>query len=96
MEPEPFFCRFWKGGCPHDDLICTVAYDDKYAIEAPMNVGGSLSTGLLHCSALSQTDLLEMAEKGSEDVIFVPIQSHGTDLEDPRRQLQRHHLGNNT
>ena len=28
---------------PHEDLICTVAYGDKYAIEAPINVGGSLN-----------------------------------------------------
>ena len=58
--------------CPLEDLICTVACDDKYAIEAPMNVGGSLLNWLASLLGVDQKELLVMAEKGSEDVVFVP------------------------
>lgn len=58
--------------CSLEDLICTVAYDDKYAIEAPMNVGGSLLDWLASLLGVDQKELLVMAEKGSEDVVFVP------------------------
>ena len=62
-----------KEVCPQEDLICTVAYGDKYAIEAPMNIGGSLLNWLASLFRVNQRELLAMAEKGSDGVVFVPF-----------------------
>ena len=90
-----------SGRCAQDDFIWTVAHDNSYAMEAPMNVGSCLLNWLASLLGVDQKELLRMAEKGSEGVMFVPSNPmapiwksgqgsfHGLTLETRREDLAR-------
>ena len=90
-----------SGRCAQDDFIWTVAHDDGYAMEAPMNVGSCLLNWLASLLGVDEKELLRMAEKGREGVMFVPFNPtaplwksgqgsfHGLTLETRQEDLAR-------